>query len=147
MLDDSKDKHKKRPYVTKVFIRLAKKEIMKIPYSRKTEYIEQIFLVNNKTTFEFLLKECCDFWALDQSNFGFHSESYNYIMPSSVTTLSHYFETLKFRHVVLYLMSFDKELPQIKGEKASKLFESTRIKANNPDADKRKIEILNKEES
>ena len=44
-------------------------------------------------------------------------------------------------------MSFDKELPQIKGEKASKLFESTRIKANNPDADKRKIEILNKEES
>jgi hypothetical protein len=114
---DSKVKEKKRCYVNQVTIKLPKSEIMKMPHRNKTEYIEHQFLITSNTTFSQLFSNACGFWGLIESDYAFFEERYSHIMGlNEAFTVSEFFETLRVRHVVLYLLRPNKSLNEFAEE-------------------------------
>ena len=92
---------------------------MQQPQRSKPEYVQQKFLLTSMTTFEELLIESCNFWAIDTSaEFELFGHKFENLMNLNVEKdhkahkVSEYFELLRIRNPLLYLLRKSGDLRQ-----------------------------------
>lgn len=108
-----------RPYCNRVTVRVARSELMQIQSRRQVIYLEQEFKLEKDTDFETLKTQCCRFWGLSESEYSLYDSKYSHLMALNddkahpAHKVTNYFEVLKMRDPLLYLLRDELERAKI----------------------------------
>lgn len=96
-------------------IKVSDSELLQSTKKKNRTYKEQSFRITIDTSFEMLRDMACEFWAMNRNDFSLYDHQFGHLMALNaevvhpVHKVSNYFEALKQRYPLLYLLKDNKE--------------------------------------